>query len=329
MTGCLGRPLAHAHARHIRMLATQSGAVQWHVEVAVNGGVDEYLSEVALMLENVAMVQEVGLKTRTRVSHPNEAEKKEENTIAELTVEYWRSLLAIDFLSMLQYTERPPFMFAALLHTDASSKNACLARCQVLFQVMSEAEASAESYVRGYLLDLLWPRSQLSRHVLVALWEAEFKEVPADIEKLLRDFFRGFGGSHICEEGFQHLQHEVQRSPSGVMARSTRWHKLCHSSLLPDHDRPHCPVERGLNPVAQKLEFRDSLFDGSSEESSLGGSALDATLVSPPNELRKDKTFGVTQYNQVPLRTATLVDFAGNLPSIELCFLTLLLEPGW
>eukprot|EP00971_Amphidinium_carterae_P245176 4868381-Amphidinium_carterae.1 len=62
------------------------------------------------------------------------------------------------------------------------------------------------------------------------------------------------------------------------MAQSTRWHKLSHSSLLPDHDRPHCTVEKSLNPVAQKLEFRDSLFDGTSEESSLGGSALDALM---------------------------------------------------
>eukprot|EP00971_Amphidinium_carterae_P058627 1159340-Amphidinium_carterae.1 len=174
MTGCLGRPFAHAHARHIRMLATQSGALQWHCEVAAEGGVDEYLSGTALMLESADMVREVGLKTRTMVTHPNDAEKREENTIAELTVEYWRSLLAIDFLSMLQYTERPPFMFAALLHTELSVKVSCLAKCQVLFEVLTEAESSNQSSVRSYLLDLLWPRSQLSRHVLVSLWEAEF-----------------------------------------------------------------------------------------------------------------------------------------------------------
>jgi hypothetical protein len=95
-----------------------------------------------------------------------------------------------------------------------------------------EKLAKSDKFIASLLADLQWPRMQWVRMILVGLFEAEFKVVPAWIFRRVLSAWRGITFTKPTEDMNRILRNlEKTLNLNGQAGRQARWHSLVTSKV--------------------------------------------------------------------------------------------------
>ena len=101
----------------------------------------------------------------------------------------------------------------------------------------AEPEAPHNPEVKALLQAMLWPQSTLCREILVAAYECNFEDLPADVVAELQKATLGFGMSVICENGHSKIVDCQRQSKAKNLGRMAKYHRVLTSGLLKENDR--------------------------------------------------------------------------------------------
>ena len=110
----------------------------------------------------------------------------------------------------------------------------------------------------------------------MALEETGFKECPPDLAMRLDGLLEAWTTSVPCETAFKHLSDSSFQHRAGQLGRTSRWHRLTCSSLLPELDRELVPITP-LAVATKAPAITSAVFDVREAKAkfSLGSDELD------------------------------------------------------
>ena len=244
--------------------------------------------------------------------------------ITRSVFKYTMELLSCDLIWLRRYSHEPPGRFASLSREE--SRIAALQTLRGWCSCFLAAEATAADKgcrgrfaARDVLSLLPWASAPWVKEVFVALDEAEFKSVPADILNELEAVSACFKTSIFCERSFNYLRDRCRHSKAGITGMRKRYHALINSPLMEDSDRPNTYTPSVQAAHAPRERQDKELFSAqqSSRDFSLGEDFLTTFMAAPD-------TMGSGRFLSSNLAWAALQQCQGQWHRLETAWHSLL-----
>lgn len=154
------------------------------------------------------------------------------------------ALLASLATQNLHSTNMAPLKFFGLLSPNQEEARSTLQWCKHTFGSLTKLEEVTRNNPKcdAFVRDLVFPCNSWIRQVLVRAMEEASDLPPEDLKADILDFARCPNSTLVKELTFNYYHRAASSNRKGAFSPSSAWHRALVSPLLPEHDRPTCPV---------------------------------------------------------------------------------------
>ena len=151
LAGVAEEPLKNEYVRFTEEFSTPNGVKDYFVEIGQPAFVETHFANVLDLMFNATKLRRCGFLFQPS-EHMLELEVKEQQQLAEVTLELIRNMWAEEWLTSLLWCYRPPYCFASLLSSSVEVQQETLRRLQTLWVTLATAELEFPGLLMGRLL---------------------------------------------------------------------------------------------------------------------------------------------------------------------------------
>eukprot|EP00971_Amphidinium_carterae_P339321 6477055-Amphidinium_carterae.1 len=250
--------------------------------------------------------------------------QRQDHTVAEALWEGACHACGRVALTSLSYSV-PPVCLLKLLSEDASEVKGGLEDMERSWNalILMEETALVNKDAAAFVKNLTVPADTWYRELMVFCFEVGFQHVPEIVKRELEHYAETAFSSLLVECSFNVLRDKASKNRGGKMDPATAWHVLSHGGLLPAFDRPHMvPPPEAVS--ANDGQLPSGLHEGLAVAPSLPETVFDELTTRKPDW----PTLSPDSYTQIPMAWHLLKHCGGEWSKMQLCWLSLLLEPG-
>jgi hypothetical protein len=267
----LSRPMIASFYTEMDMIKTRRGGRDLHYDLCT-GSHAKTLHGLLCCFTSVDFAKSIGLGDK-----PMSQIQASENSKASMAL--WRLVVGVvgaSSLTNLTYTELPPLVLLGLVHPDRDVVQACLRRCERMWEALVKLEATALTSPRcvAFVTSLRWPQEQFCRSVFIMLSEVKFQHVPELCKADLTNFASA-PKSTLTLELFGNLARRVERkNGTGKFGPLSIWHRMSSNSILADMDLPRLMTTQAATSVAPAV-VADGVFHAVETDCKISDEVLD------------------------------------------------------